>query len=306
MPRVDDDTPKELRPFLFHRLELSWGSSKDANGDCIFCGRDKKLYVQLETGKWRCVVCSKGGNAITFLRELHKNSPTSREHYNEVVEDRGLSYDTLSRWGLVQSIVDGEWVLPTYNEPNGEINNLYRWSMAGDKRRLMGTSNFDHGLFGLQFYDPTKPDVDLLEGLWNVMALEEEHNKTLTGRTRLKRTNLLGLGGATTFKDGWMKYFQGKNVYLTFDSDHPKRSCIDCKKSYSMINHQICPKCGSSEGRDVAPAGYNGLKSTVRKLRSSVANLQVFTWGDEGFDPTQPSGYDLRDFLRRDTTSTVS
>ena len=308
MPRVADDTPKELRPFLFHRLELSWGGSSEANGDCIFCGRDKKFYVNVETGKWNCRICGKSGNAITFLRELHKNSPTSKEHYDEVIEDRKLKYETLARWGLVQSLVDQEWMLPTYTPKNGTdsaINNLYRWSSPkmGAKRVLLCTSGFEHGLFGMQFYDPNKPDLDLLEGPWNAMAWEEEHLKTTSGKTRLRQTNILGLGGATTFKDSWLKYFQAKNVFLAFDSDHPKRSCIDCKKSYSLVTHRHCPSCGKTEGRNVEPAGYNGLKGVTKKLKSTVASLHVLRWGEEGYDPTKPSGYDIRDFLKRDSTT---
>lgn len=296
---TQDEVPANLKPFLFHRLDIKWTGGEEATGTCIFCGRDNKLYINTPTGKWNCRVCGKSGNATTFLRELYAASVESGSNYEELAADRKLEPKTLEAWGLVQSVVDGEWLLPGFTRRDNEVlvKTLYRYSFSGKKRSLLVTSGFEHCLIGMQFYDPSKPEIHLVEGPWNVMAWDEEHQRSTEQRPNIKNRNLLSIPGASTFKESWVPYFQGKRVTIICDSDHPKRSCKNCKKSYSTIDHQACPKCGSTVGRPVAPAGYNGARSIARILKGSATQISVFSWGKDGYDATKPSGYDLRDLI---------
>lgn len=304
MPKLEQqekETPENLRPFLFHRLDVKWTGGPEATTDCLFCGRDKKLYINVETGKWNCRVCDKSGNTVTFLRELYQASVESGSDYTDLANDRRLQPETLERWGLVQSVVDGEWLLPGFSKRGSEcvVRTLYRYSSTGKKRSLLVTSGFEHSLIGMQFYDSNKSDIDLIEGPWNVMAWDEYHwkNKKTGGMERLNKTNLLCVPGASTFKEAWTPYFQDKDVITICDSDHPKRSCKNCKKSYSTVSNKVCPLCKSSEGREVAPAGYNGMKKMTQMLKGVARSQQVLVWGSLGCDTNKPSGYDIRDYL---------
>jgi ribosomal protein L37AE/L43A len=57
VPKVSDK-PVNLRPYLFHGLDLEWEGRDQAVGECPFCGKEGKFYVALETGKWDCKVCA--------------------------------------------------------------------------------------------------------------------------------------------------------------------------------------------------------------------------------------------------------
>lgn len=293
------DTPQHLRPYLFHRCDLSWKGENDAIGTCPFCGREGKFFVSQKSGLYQCKVCvgpatnKSGGNAFSFLRNLHASSSATVADLEPVAEDRKVSVERLQRWGLVKSAIDGEWILPTYGfrkspELPSEISNLYRWTPVKGKRRLLTTSNFQHGLFGLQFWDQSKPDVFINEGPWDAMALEEVLMawKEVSGRfirtaditqSFYARTNILAVPGAGTFREEWPPIFSGKNVTLMFDNDHPR---------LNDKTNKLMP-----------PTGFEGLKSAAKKLRPTAASIRVLDWGPEGFDASLPSGHDVRDIL---------
>lgn len=278
MPKVDNEVPEQLRPFLFHKLELSWGESKEANGDCPFCSKEKRFYVNTETGLWNCRVCGTNGNAISFLRKLYEESLEGQSNYEELAVERRIKADTIRKWGLVQSLVDNEWMAPTFTKVGAEIklSNLYRYSPVGGKRRLIGTSNFSHGLFGLHLFDPTKPCIHLVEGPWDGMAWEDALGSKLSRREMLKTTNLLAVPGCETFKDEWITLFTGKEVIIFFDNDHPKPN---------------------RKGVLQEPHAYKGCKKVAKLLSNVTDSIKVLQWGVEGYDPILPSGCDLRDIL---------
>lgn len=289
MPKVDKETPEVLRPFLFHRLDLSWGESKEANGDCPFCTKEKRFYVNLESGQWNCRVCGVAGNTTTFLRKLYEASRESMNEadYKELAEERKVSVTSLVKWGLVQSVIDVEWMLPTYTAKNGKepaVSNLYRYSVVNGKRRLIGTSGFGHSLFNLQHWDATKPTVHIVEGPWDGMAWEEALRSKLSRKEILKTANIVAVPGCETFKDEWVNLFAAKEVIIFFDNDHPKTN----------------PK-----GKLLEPAGFKGCKMVARKLKGTAKTIKVLQWGIDGYDPSLPSGYDIRDTLNTNGSNTI-
>jgi hypothetical protein len=298
MPKVDE-TPVMLQPYLFHRLELRWSGNEDAIGACPFCTGENKFFVNPTTGQYHCKTCSGGpkagknggGNIYNFMRGLHEESigTTSLPELELVAEERRVPVAARSRWGLVQSCIDREWMLPAYG-PKNEVNQLYRWSKLGDKRRLLATKTLDHCLFGTQFgfYTDRKP-VYILEGPWDAVAFEEQclaYMLSSLTKTFVKcfpedsfrtQIHILGVPGCETFRDDWLPYFQGREVFLLYDNDHPR------------INKKT--------GKEIPSAGLSGMKMAARKLRDIAKVVNYLHWDDKGYNEELPSGYDVRDYL---------
>lgn len=304
MPRVQEKIPEGLRPYNFHGVSLDWNDSKDqAVGDCPFCGREGKFSVRIDTGVWRCFVCGegsdngkaiKGGNAHVFIRKLHELSfeLTTPAEYSDFAKQRKLLDPlTLISWGVCKSILTGDWLVPGYGV-DGKLNQLYRYIRQSDgKYKLLPTPTLGHQLF-YQSFDPKKEIVHIQEGPWDGMALWEVMSQTKqvgdgytsTGnqaQSLLANANIIAAPGCETFLEPWFGLLAGKRVIFGYDSDHPREL----------------------QGRLVPPAGYNGL-SRIAILASQQPkppeSIEYVKWGEAGYDPSKPSGYDVRDLLSCD------
>jgi hypothetical protein len=290
MPKAQAaEYPQVLRPYFFHRVELSYKEdAKEATG-ALPVLRRSKFYISAETGQYDCKVGGERGNAFTFIRQLHKYSVASDGDLDLVAEERGISVDILKKWGLTKSLTSGEWILPAYG-PKGEINNLYVWRKIGDKLRLLPTAEFVHCLFGTQFWDEHRANVIVAEGPWDAMALEmvlsevkRESERIVVAQTpeesMVSNYNIVAVPGCETFRDEWQERFSGKNVYFIYDNDHPRTN---------------------KAGTVLQPAAYLGMQRAVNKLSAYSPppfGLNIVRWGLDGYSPNIPSGYDLRDYF---------
>lgn len=304
MPKV---TPKHLRPYTFHGVRLEWEEGREeAKADCPFCTREGKFSANVNTGLWRCLVCNegsengkviRGGNAITFINRLWKLSNEATHDYGTLQKDRRILYpETLSMWGVAQSFICGDWLVPGYG-PDGKIKTLYRYAKdyQSGKMRLLATSELGHHLFGVPLFNKKCRTVYLCEGPWDAMVLWEALRGTKKGddgfvatssesNSLLANASVLAVPGCSTFFESWAPLFNGKTVVLMFDSDHPKEN----------------------NGKVVPPAGYEGMKRVAQMLsrhESPPKEIHHLFWGEGGHDPDVPSGYDVRDFLSEEETA---
>ena len=309
MPKIDeetDTTPKKLRPYVFHGVDLDWGGGRGGNdhalADCPFCGKERKFSVNVETGLWRCYVCGKGtdrggGNEYTFLRELHGASvdATRPEDYAGLARDRKLLYpETLVSWGVCRSAITGDWMVPGYNA-EGKLTQLYKY-VRGDGGRMVlkGTWEMNQGLFGVDLWDGNKAETHYCEGPWDGMAYWEvlRGTKLLEGKysptssevaSLLSDINVLAVPGCNSFPEAWTKLAGGKRVRLLYDNDHAR---------------EYPPGSGK-----VSRPGYDGMRRATAifsRAEETPLEVQYLRWGGEGgegFDPALPSGYDVRDSL---------
>jgi hypothetical protein len=293
MPKLHDDTPVNLKPFIHHGLDLSWsGTDKQANGECPFCSKPK-FSVEIATGLYRCLVCATGtdkggGNIYTFLRKLHEACGT--EGIEELAETNELEPDTLIEWGIVKSIITGEWLVPGYSV-DGQIHNLYRYAKSSESMALKGTTGIHHQLFGMQFWDDSKEIVVVNEGwkdgmaMWEIVrqAKETEEGFKVTGNVDSSlygNMNVVAVPGCTTFLDSWLSLFADKIVYLAYDNDHPR-------------THE--------NGKEIRPGGFDGMKRTAALLsayKEPPKEIHYLAWSKEtGYNMDLPHGYDCRDML---------
>ena len=293
MPAVKTEAPRALQPYLFHGLQLDWhGSSSQAQGSCPFCDKEK-FFVSVETGQWDCKVCGVKGNAMTFLRQLWTEcDKRTNGQTSELASRRGLAHGTtLMEWGVVKSVVSGDWLVPGYGA-DGKLVQLYRYVRDAKTKKmvLLATTGMSHGLHGVNLLDPGKPDVYVCEGPWDAMALWEVMRSTkvtddglaFTGNvdaSLLGGANVLAVPGCNVFNEQWCSLLAGKRVFLLFDSDHPV----------------------GQNGSTREPVGYAGMRRLTATMSKSgdgqPREVQYLHWGDAGYDPQRKSGYDVRDLL---------
>jgi ribosomal protein L37AE/L43A len=288
--------PRNLRPFFAHGVRISWTpGEQQARGECPLCGRESKFFVAAATGLWDCKVCGAKGNPLTFLRQFWDTCDKATKDYDDLAAERGLMYpETLMAWQVVKNILTGEWMLPGFGG-DGKLCNLYRYvpDPKTKKRKLYATPETGHGIHGVNLFDPTKPDVYLLEGPWDAMALWEvmkggktgsDGKLTITGNmdvSLLASANILAAPGQSVFNESWVEpLFGGRRIRVMYDSDHPKKH--------------------PTTGADLPPSGYDGCRRVVglmSRAESRPVEVNVLTWGEGGYDPGLKSGYDVRDAL---------
>lgn len=317
------DDPEQLRPYLFHGIDLDYGpNSVQALGECPFCRREKTFAVVIreEKGKkfgFRCPACGKEGNSFIFIREFYQQCLADMENEEaaqKLCDSRGfLRTESVDAWGLIRSTVTAEWIVPGHNV-DGALCQLYKYVQTKDGMKLLPTPTLNHYLHGMNLFDPNKSIIAICEGPWDAIALWEllglgkwsPDGKELvpTGSVEssaLADINVLAVPGCQTFHDSWAALFAGKIVWLMYDSDHPKNICGECTKTYSAVSHEACPHCSSKKVKNtLPPAGYEGVKRVATKLRDCKTppeETQFIRWGEEFYNPTLASGTDVRDIL---------
>ena len=302
MPKVNT-TPKNLRPYIFHGVDLTWSDDGDnATGECTWCGRDGKFSVETATGLWRCFVCAEGtdkggGNAHTFIRMLWERSQDYGEITcpDDLAKDRGLLPNSLKAWGVCQSALTHDWLVPGFGA-DGKLNQLYRYldDSATGKRKLLPTPELHHQIHGANLYDPNRKTVYIAEGPWDGMALWEmlravkvtDEGLTVTGSeaaSLLGDANVVaipGCGSVGSPFEKWLPLFAGKRVVMMFDSDHPREHPQGSGR-YTQAGMDAAKRCAEILARAEEPP----------------EEILWVKWGENGYDPDQKSGYDVRDVL---------
>jgi hypothetical protein len=293
VPKLDKEVPKFIRPFIQHGVEVQWENVAEPVASCPFCSTESKFFISASTGMWNCKICGEKGNTRTFIRTVYDRSVMDPLVLLEVAAERKIHADQLTRWGLKQSFIDHEFILPGYGL-GGKVDNLYRWMKVKGKRRMVSTATLDQTLFGLQFWNPAKPLAYICEGPWDGILWEQfmrgwKWAGDVLGRTAdpsksfWAHCNVVAVPGCETFALDWLSLFKNKKVHFLYDSDHPKKD---------------------RKGRPVHSAGYNGVMSAVAKLKGIASEVKAIVWGEDGYDPFLPDGTDIRDLLNEQREST--
>jgi hypothetical protein len=171
---------------------------------------------------------------------------------------------------------------------DGKVCQVYRYGQdfKTGRRRLLATSEIAHGVFGLNLYDSKCRRVYFCESVWDAMAWWETLSRLKRSGQELKVTGsqeasiladscVLASPGCNVFREEWASLFAGKEVHLLCQSDHPS------------------PASGKS-------ASLEGMKRVARILAhapETPESIRYLKWGDKGYAPELPSGYDIRDRL---------
>lgn len=283
--------PAVLRPYTFHGVDLAVQGGH-AVGDCPFCGRDGKFSVDTQSGLWRCFGCGEGtvnggGNALVFIRQLYEHlllDPNIITFREKVAADRRLAGESTAAWGIVQC--NGSWIVPGYSA-EGRLDQLYRRTHVLDQSKnewqwlLLPTPGLWpegkvhtlHMPIAVNDFDLSRPDIVVCEGPWDGMALWDvwDNDENMFGMN----ANIVAVPGCNIWRDEWSEMCRNKNVVLLYDSDHPRRE---------------------GKGRELK-AGYDGMARVAKRLSGIAASVKYIKWGKDGYDPSVPSGWDVRDVL---------
>lgn len=293
------DAPEKLRPYMFHGIRFT-PKGKEHGADCPFCDRDK-FSVNEDTGLWRCWSCAKGsskggGNVYTFLNALLEISEDlmNIDDYRSLVSNRGLlDAQSCIEWRVVKSFMTGDYIVPGYN-PDGSLTSLYRnIKQPTGGYRLIPTPTLGHQIHGMNLWDKNKNKVYIFEGPWDAITFweiltrvketDQGYKMTANRNSSLySQANVIAQPGCEVFLDHWLPLCEGKDIYLMHDSDHPKKH----------------PKT-----KAISPgAGIRAMERLTEKLCNSATppnTINYLKWGDDGYDPTKKSGYDVRDFITK-------
>ncbi len=209
---MDIDQAK-LKPFVNHGIIFEGTAGKQHYGDCPFCGKSGKFYVNRENSLWDCKRCGRQGNQSAFLSEIlgiyQDQLVEDKTQLRRLARDRRLPVQALSNSGIGKH--GNFYVLPVYNQ-HGYVQDLRMYKLG---QKMRGTSGCTTGLLNLQKLMQTPEDhpVYLCEGEWDTLAME-----WMLEKLKLKGV-AVGVPGANTFKQDWVPFMSRRKVYVTYDND---------------------------------------------------------------------------------------
>lgn len=295
------DPPDHLKAYRQHGMLLRMVGGKQAIADCPLCRAGGKFAVAVESGLWRCFVCGQSGNTLAFIRRLYEVSSTSTEDLLPLAKERKLlSVSTLAAWGVRLSAIDGATLLAGWS-PDGKLTQLYRRTRMRNSKgewtwKLLPTPGIwpegkVHALHGAFVERDAPPEnIWVCEGPWDGMALWEllqrlktdsEGRFELTGNpatSLLANSEVWAVPGQSTWRPDWTAALARSTATLLYDNDHPKEV---------------------PGGKFIKP-GYDGMERVGGLLLSAKAGpnkVRWLKWGKDGYDPSLPSGHDVRDHL---------
>ena len=266
MPTKPVKPVSKTAAFEFHGLSFTKNSGGQMVGDCPFCGKEGHFYVDPETGKWNCFGgdCGEKGNVYTFLNKLCEGHvEATNGEYKELAKERGIPAEIFQEhdWGYDKTL--DRWMFPVYNLDES-LANLYVRSDKG----LMPTTGLGQHLYrghllkdlvDIAPKDRASTTVIVCEGHWDTLALENLRRKAKV-TSGVGSYLIVGVPGATTFKDEWIKQVAGCTVWLMYDND---------------------------------AAGQKGQDRAAKLLRAAGCNVRMIAWPS-----TKPDKYDLNDFVK--------
>ena len=269
-----------LKAFIQHGfVPVDTSGDNQVVGNCIFCDKDKHFYVNVDTKMWDCKVCGMQGGYKTFIKEvlsLCKEQLTAKMLL-QLARSRGLKAKTLTENQVGYNPYINVFVIPGFDmkEPE-EIYSLKLFPILKDGS-LSKTRYNTHGMkAGYLGWDKLSDDFDnywIVEGEWDYFTMYE------IVKTLKRNDCVIGLSGATSFKDEYISYFKNKIVHVLLDNDH------------DIINKR--------KGKKEFGAGVLGMIKIYNKIASITKQIDFIHWPQD-----LKNGYDLND-LYRDNKSDV-
>lgn len=290
-------TPVNLKPYQFHGVDLDDEGTKDATGDCPFCGKEGHFNVNVKSGLFRCLVCDESGNPATFIQKLWDVSreATPKKGLEKLARDRDLPVWVLEEWGVVLSAITGEALIPAFNT-KGKLANLFRYADLSGRMAVMSTPGCKLHPFGTRRLLKEKKKlktIHLLEGPWDGMAMDVALSQVRKAGSKFIRTasasnsmrashGVLAVPGVNVFTVDWLDYLKGKESRSCFDNDHPRKT---------------------PNGKGTLSPGWDGQTRLVKLMEKDSRRPKahyITRWGDgpKGSDKSRADGFDFRDLWK--------
>jgi len=234
---------RKVDGFRVHGVDFHSERDNQLIGDCPFCSRENKFYVNAGNLLWDCKVCHASGNYLGFLQHVAERNAeqiTDRQK-DRLAENRGIPWDVFEAWGVGYG--EGVYTIPVYDE-RGRLCDLRRYTLGG---RVMASPGCSTGLLGAH----AVPDADvvmLCEGEWDLFAacwMLREAGESIA---------VCAVPGAGVFKAHWDLLFEGKQLITAYDLDAPGEAGE--KKVWDRL-HPIARSVRCVRWKDDMPDGYD-------------------------------------------------
>ena len=236
-------------------------------GRCPFCGANKKFFINPETKKWDCKICSRNGGYQKFLQQIVEYG---QENFHGARAEalclkRGISKDTFEFFGVGFNPVNETYLIPIWDQVHKEIYNIRIYRKDGI---LMNSAGCKSALYGWWSLEEPHKVIWLCEGEWDSITMTE-----ILIENGLEDAIVLGLPGATTFKADWTGFFSGKIIHVVLDNDYDKTD---------------------AQGIFRPGAGRQGMLKAYENLRGICKSVDFVHWPS-----FYPDGFDLNDLYRK-------
>lgn len=183
-------------------------------GNCPFCGKNSKLYVNKSTKAWDCKSCSRNGGFLTFLEKINEKCQLNFKGSIAIKlsKSRSISIKTLKEFGMGYNEITNNYCFPVFDVRNKRIHDLRIFKNG----KLLSTQSCKTGLLNWGKLMNCKGTIWLCEGEWDGMVMQELLNKL-----GLEKDIATAVPGAGTFKSDWIPLFIDKKVNVIYDNDEP-------------------------------------------------------------------------------------
>jgi len=212
---------------MFYNLDFSENKAagNQAIGDCLFCGKTNKFYINKETLQWDCKVCGERGNEHNFLQKIYD--------YYHITNYASAPWDDLSTAKLIpvdvlqlsDLIWDGTRWLIAYRDMKGKVVSLSEYMTKTQPPKIWVLKGLGKHLYGLHKITKEIKTVYICESEWDAVVLNQELD--------LETEVAVATSSANVFKDDWPLYFQNKEIILCYDND--KAGFAGRNKAYTLL-----------------------------------------------------------------------
>jgi len=263
--------------FEFHTgLKVNSTNQIQSTMDCPFCLKENHFYFNPTNFMFDCKVCSKSGNAITFLRLWYETFDNLTKTSHALSEIRGIPVQYFQEAGIQYNQYNGTYILPTYK--NGKINNLYKISPENDPEtgKEFLKSRCSPGMESTIFnWDQEwHPTIWVCEGWGDKLAAEYI--------TRDQAISCIGVPGANIWDTKWLEILSGKNIVFLYDNDDAGKIGFETVILKHIANSQNKPKSISylehidkKKGYDVNDYLKDYGKTTFQEISAHIKPFKV-------------------------------
>lgn len=238
----------KLTPFIQHGVIIEGYSGNQAYGTAPFAS---KFYVNTENQLWDSKTKNISGNLHQFLVRMNHyyQQSITPEMWKKLSLNRNLPIEALKEAKI--GGVGNKYTFPIYSE-TGKLFNIKTFKLGS---KLFGTAGITNSIWNVQNLVNHKDSspVYLCEGEWDAVAFNWLLKKNK------EQGIAVGLPGATSLKNEWVRLFERKNCVSLMDNDK---------------------------------AGYNGEKKIIELLSGKVLSIKYLHWPKK-----YPDKFDIRDFV---------
>jgi len=224
--------PSQIEAFYMHRFNSAGKSgSSQEYGDCPFCGKENKFYVNTSNTLWDCKSCSLRGNFNDYLECIaqvyHEEFLEDNKAQSFLAEDRQLPvtiFKDCKDFGF-----DGNVYTLLVRNAKGVAVDIRRFNPK-QNLRARSTKGCCSSLFGHeQIAENPSHQIFFTEGEWDGFAA-----RLLIKRMKLKAV-AVSTGGANVFKKEWLPSFQNREVLFFYDNDQAGEDGE--VRAFKLLNH---------------------------------------------------------------------